>query len=221
MQSQLVFVRLLVIHSISCLVTFTLAPNSSAVLSDRQKYLKTGRSSKFMKTLLDIVGVGGIKEADVRVNSLRIENLFAPRQQVVTTLKTYFTSQLKGGALGFLGSLEALGNPKHLLMGYASAVSDIFIEPAASAVSSPKDGCNLIKVFHFFQEQLISFILKGIHDFFIQILKHWPVGSIRKVLSQQSFKGDRRVVGYKFYLWNLRTVFDLGHFNWDRDERLG
>jgi vacuolar protein sorting-associated protein 13A/C len=38
-----------------------------------------------------------------------------------------------------LGSLEALGNPKHLLMGYASAVSDIFIEPAASAVSSPKD----------------------------------------------------------------------------------
>lgn len=139
MQSQLVFVRLLVIHSISCLVTFTLAPNSSAVLSDRQKYLKTGRSSKFMKTLLDIVGVGGIKEADVRVNSLRIENLFAPRQQVVTTLKTYFTSQLKGGALGFLGSLEALGNPKHLLMGYASAVSDIFIEPAASAVSSPKD----------------------------------------------------------------------------------
>jgi hypothetical protein len=27
----------------------------------------------------------------------------------------------------------------HLLMGYASAVSDIFIEPAASAVSSPKD----------------------------------------------------------------------------------
>ncbi len=139
MQSQLVCVRLLVIHSISCLVTFTLAPNSDAVLSERKKYLKTGSSSKLLKTVLDIVGVGGIKDANVKINSLRIENLFAPRQQVVATLKTYFTSQLKGGALGFLGSLDALGNPKHLLMGYASAVSDIFIEPAASAVSSPKD----------------------------------------------------------------------------------
>jgi hypothetical protein len=108
-------------------------------LAERQKFLKMGESSKLMKTVLDIVGVGGIKEAKVNINSLHIENLFAPRQQLVSTLKTFYKSQLKGGALGFLGSLDALGNPKHLLMGYASAVSDIFIEPAASAVSSPKD----------------------------------------------------------------------------------
>ena len=40
MQRQLVFVRLLVIHSISCLVSFTLAPNSEAVQAERAKYLK-------------------------------------------------------------------------------------------------------------------------------------------------------------------------------------
>jgi hypothetical protein len=139
MHSKLLFVRQLVIHSMSCLMSFTLAPNGGPVMVERQKFLKMGKSSKLMKTVLDIVGVGGIKDANVNINSLRIENLFAPKQQLVTTLKTFFTSQLKGGALGFLGSLDALGNPKQLLMGYASAVSDIFIEPAASAVSSPKD----------------------------------------------------------------------------------
>jgi hypothetical protein len=136
--AQLLFVMQLMIHSISCLLSFSLASNSEQILADRRKFLKMGRS-KLTKTLLDVVGIGGIREAKVNINSLRIENLFAPRQQLISVLKTFFQSQLKAGALSFLGSLDALGNPKHLLMGYASAVSDIFIEPATSAVLSPKD----------------------------------------------------------------------------------
>jgi len=83
------------------------------------------------------VVVTNIDRAPINLNALMLERPFATQQELVSSIRKHYRSQLITQLYKLVGSFEFLGNPVGLVNNLGTGVHDFFYEPAQGLMKSP------------------------------------------------------------------------------------
>ena len=121
--AQKFFFELLEIHPMKIYISFV---PTSIELDKFEKVLK-GLGMSLIR----------IESAPIKLNALKIEDLFGAIEEVVPNISTHYKTQITKQLFSLIGFADFLGNPIGLINNLGTGVFDVFYEPFQGAVDGP------------------------------------------------------------------------------------
>mmetsp|Transcript_45933 Transcript_45933/g.33685 ORF Transcript_45933/g.33685 Transcript_45933/m.33685 type:complete len:308 (-) Transcript_45933:342-1265(-) len=81
-----------------------------------------------------------VDEAPLRINSLKICNIFGTPQEIYFLLSSHYYDRLRRNIFTMIGSSSILGNPHNFVSHLGTGVQDFFYKPIEGMVQGPLEG---------------------------------------------------------------------------------
>ena len=80
-----------------------------------------------------------VSDAPIRLQAKLIQHIFESPVEIVSSMKTYYTTETIKQIYRIIGSLDFVGNPTLLLTSFMSGVKDLVSAPTAALIKNPTD----------------------------------------------------------------------------------